>query len=325
MKFTKETFKRVIRTFLQAVIACIVAGFATIDFSSGKDVIKSALFGLCGSALAAGIAAIMNLQSSAETELGAGGNLTFDNFVKNYISKGTDYDKVCGVQCVDLIKVYLDKVFGIKAGNWGNAKDYYEGFNNVSALKTNFTRIKNTPLFVPKKGDICVWGANISDEHNFGHIAIATGEGNIKEFYTYDQNWGGKPMKKCKHSYKAFLGVLRSKDQTPIKATATKQPATSSKPATVPACPFKVGDVVTLTTNVNVRTGAGTGYAQKTVSQLTADGKKNATSKTSTAKATLKTGTKVTIQTVKMVGLDIWAQIPSGWICLRYNGKNYVK
>ncbi|MDE6751226.1 MAG: M23 family metallopeptidase [Eubacterium sp.] len=89
--------------------------------------------------------------------------------------------------------------------------------------------------------------------------------------------------------------------------------------------PFKKGDVVTLTTNVNVRTGAGTSYKQKTVSQLTKDGKKNATSKLPLAKATLKSGTRVTIQTIKLVGSDIWAQIPSGWICLRYGGKNYVK
>ena len=230
--------------------------------------------------------------------------MNFDEFVKNYLNKSTDYDKVAGVQCVDLIKVYLDKCLGIKAGAWGNAKDYYEGFNNVSALKNNFTRIANTPDFVPQKGDICVWGANISDEHNFGHIAIATGEGNTKEFYTYDQNWGGKPMKKCKHSYTAFLGVLRPKNTTN---------------------PYKVGSVVTLTTNVNVRTGAGTNYAQKTVSQLTADGKKHATSTKGSDKAVLKAGTKVTLQTVTLDGSDIWAVIPSGTICLRFKGKDFAK
>ena len=244
--------------------------------------------------------------------------MNFDEFVKTYLGKSTDYDKAAGVQCVDVIKIYLDKCFGIKAGKWGNAKDYYEGFNNVSVLRNNFTRIANTPDFVPQKGDICVWGANLSNEHNFGHIAVATGEGNTKEFYTYDQNWGGKPMKKCKHNYKAFLGVLRPKDQTPIKDITTK-------PATAPACPFKVGDVVTLTTNVNVRTGAGTNYAQKTVSQLTADGKKHTTSTNGKDKAVLKVGTRVTIQAIKMVGSDIWVQIPSGWICLKYNGKNYAK
>ena len=251
--------------------------------------------------------------------------INFDEFVKAYLGKGTDYDGVYGVQCVDIVNVYLNKVFGLKPGAWGDAKDYYEGFNKVTALKNNFTRIANTPSFIPQKGDICVWGANISDKHNCGHIAIATGEGNTSEFYTYDQNWGGKPMKKCKHSHKAFLGVLRPKDQTPFKAAATKKPVTPTKPTSTPTNPYKVGDVITLTTNVNVRTGAGTGFAQKTVSQLTADGKKNATSKSGTAKAVLKAGTKATITAVTMVGSDIWVKIPSGWICLRYNGKDYAK
>lgn len=142
--------------------------------------------------------------------------ITFDEFVKAYLGKSTDYDGVSGVQCVDLVKVYMNKVFGMKPGAWGNAKDYYENFSNVSALKNNFTRIANTPSFVPQKGDICVWGKNVSSSHNYGHIAIATGEGNTKEFYTYDQNWNGKPMKKVKHTYAAFLGVLRPNNQTAI-------------------------------------------------------------------------------------------------------------
>lgn len=68
MKFTKETFKRVMRTFLQAAVAYIVANLALVDFSSGKDVAKSALIGLAVSAGAAGMAAVMNLQLPAKAE-----------------------------------------------------------------------------------------------------------------------------------------------------------------------------------------------------------------------------------------------------------------
>ena len=35
--------------------------------------------------------------------------MTFDEFIKTYNGKKIDYDGVCGVQCVDLIKLYLDK------------------------------------------------------------------------------------------------------------------------------------------------------------------------------------------------------------------------
>ncbi|MEZ3421520.1 MAG: CHAP domain-containing protein [Eubacterium sp.] len=308
MKFTKETAIRMLRTFIQTAIGYITVNLAGIDFTGDRDMIKTALIGLALSATSAGIAALMNLQPSEEK--GAGGNMGFDEFVKAYMGKSIDYDGVSGVQCVDLVKVYMNKVFGLKPGAWGNAKDYYENFNNISALKNNFTRIANTPEFVPQKGDICVWGRNVSSSHNYGHIAIATGEGNTKELYTYDQNWNGKAMKKVKHNYIAFLGVLRPKNQTPFTAASN---------------PFKKGNVYTLTVDVKVREAAGTNAKWKTVSQLTEDGKKNATSKNANDYAVLKTGTRVTVQELKTLGSDIWAKIPSGYICLRYNGKNYVK
>lgn len=151
--------------------------------------------------------------------------MKFDGFVKKFLGKKTDYDKACGVQCVDLAKQYLYSVFGIKAGSWGNAKEYWLDFNSHSALTRKFIKIKNTPDFVPKKGDIVVWNGDISSKNDCGHIAIATGEGNTSYFYSYDQNWGSKEMKKVKHSYKAVYGVLRPKDQSKIttkKATTTK-------------------------------------------------------------------------------------------------------
>lgn len=140
--------------------------------------------------------------------------MTYDEFVKQYNGKGTDYDKAYGVQCVDLIKLYLDKVFGIKAGSWGNAKYYWINFNSISGLKNNFTKISNTATFIPQKGDIMVWNGNVGN--NCGHIAICTGEGTTSYFYSYDQNWNGKEMHKVKHEYDNVYGVLRPKDQSKI-------------------------------------------------------------------------------------------------------------
>ena len=80
MKFTKETFRRMFRTFLQAAIACIVANLALIDFSSDKDVARSALLGLLVSAVAAGLSAVMNLQPIEQ--LGCSTNLTFESWIK---------------------------------------------------------------------------------------------------------------------------------------------------------------------------------------------------------------------------------------------------
>lgn len=62
----KEPVKRAIRTFGQAAVGYIIANIAVVDFSSGKDVAKSALIGLGVSAVAAGISAVMNLQKKEE-------------------------------------------------------------------------------------------------------------------------------------------------------------------------------------------------------------------------------------------------------------------
>lgn len=139
--------------------------------------------------------------------------MNYQEFINEYYGKSFDYDGISGVQCVDLIKMYLDKVFGIKPSVLGNAKDYYENFNNLP-LKNYFTRIKNTPDLIPQKGDICIWGTGLGNK--YGHIAIATGEGTAKQFYSYDLNWGGKTVRRVLHNYTGFLGVLRPNDQTKI-------------------------------------------------------------------------------------------------------------
>ena len=84
---------------------------------------------------------------------------------------------------------------------------------------------------------------------------------------------------------------------------------------------YKAGTTYTLAADaLRVRTGAGTNYAAKSYSQLTANAKQNAYSN-----GCLKKGTKVTCQEVKTVGSDIWIRIPSGWIAAYYKGEKYVK
>ena len=40
--------------------------------------------------------------------------IIYDKFIKNHNGKAVDYDGTAGVQCVDLVKCYLNEVFGIK-------------------------------------------------------------------------------------------------------------------------------------------------------------------------------------------------------------------
>lgn len=141
--------------------------------------------------------------------------LTFDAFVNKYIGRAVDYDGTAGAQCVDLAKAYLKEVHGIPQFSiGGSAMYYYIRFEQFAPLKGKFKRVKNTSDFIPLKGDVAVWNATKGNGH--GHVAICTGEGNLDYFYTYDMNWNGKKMKKVKHDYKGFYGVLRPIDRSMI-------------------------------------------------------------------------------------------------------------
>lgn len=59
--------------------------------------------------------------------------MNYQEIINNFNGKALDYKDVVGVQCVDLAKFYLNRVFGLQPGAWGNAKDYYENYNNISA------------------------------------------------------------------------------------------------------------------------------------------------------------------------------------------------
>ena len=67
MKFTKETWRRALRTFIQVAVSYIAANLCVVDFTAEGEVLGSAIMGLVISALAAGIAAVMNLQKPEVT------------------------------------------------------------------------------------------------------------------------------------------------------------------------------------------------------------------------------------------------------------------
>lgn len=142
------------------------------------------------------------------------GKLNYGSFIEKYEGKATDFDGAAGVQCVDLAKAYLLEVFGVPMFSVGSAKNYYEKFDEYPHIKAKFKRIKNTPDFVPAKGDIAVWDASKGGGH--GHVAICTGEGTKNYFYSFDQNWSVKKCVKVYHNYSGFLGVLRAEDTEPI-------------------------------------------------------------------------------------------------------------
>lgn len=115
--------------------------------------------------------------------------MNFTEFINTYNGKKIDYDGVSGYQCVDLAKLYMNKVLEIKPYAIGNAEAYWNKFELVTFLNKNFIKIKNTPTFIPQKGDIVLWDTR---HGKYGHIAVADGIGTTSYFYSYDQNWRNK-------------------------------------------------------------------------------------------------------------------------------------
>lgn len=76
--------------------------------------------------------------------------------------------------------------------------------------------------------------------------------------------------------------------------------------------------------NMNVRSGAGTNFACKKVLELTEDGKVNATSSNENDNAVYKQGTFFTAR--RIINNDngsVWAESPSGFICIKDNETEY--
>ena len=143
--------------------------------------------------------------------------MTYDEFIKKHNGVAVDYDGAAGRQCVDLATAYFNEVFGSGIKNfWYDAHHFWDLFDKNTWLKANFTKVKNTPSFVPKQGDVAIWSGTLNG--GWGHIAICTGEGNTKYFYSYDQNWLGRndPCTRTYHNYNHVLGVLRPKNQSVI-------------------------------------------------------------------------------------------------------------
>lgn len=144
--------------------------------------------------------------------------MTYDEYFKKNKGKYIDFDGVYGVTCFDLANDYTVKVLGGKPFIGMYAWQIYENFNSQPS-KDLFTRIANTPSFVPQKGDIIVWSSGLNGEA--GHVAVCTGNGDTSWFRSYEQNWDG--CGECctlhDHNYNYILGVLRPKDQSRIKTT----------------------------------------------------------------------------------------------------------
>ena len=115
-------------------------------------------------------------------------------------------------QCVQFIRYCLNIYY--RKQQWEaviGAADFWANYSNDRFLYQFWDRIPNTPSFIPKEGDICVWNKNKGD--GYGHIGIVYGtEQNVRMMTCLEQNW--KPLKVSivTHNYNDVLGFFRIKE-----------------------------------------------------------------------------------------------------------------
>lgn len=129
--------------------------------------------------------------------------MTYTQFKNEWNGK-----KIGNGQCKILFNQYNKDVVGGKR-IYGNAKDLWNVYDTAK-----YTKIKNTLTFVPKTGDVMIWGA--WKENPYGHVAIVD-SANVFWFTSFEQNWPvGSVAHLQKHNYVSppVLGVLRPKSIT---------------------------------------------------------------------------------------------------------------
>ncbi len=150
-----------------------------------------------------------------------GQTINFDTFVSNYSGQATDYDGAYGVQCVDLILLYIRNCLTGKEPEFkGNAKEWWTSRNDSTWLKNNFEFI--TPTYKKdnevQKGDI---GVKTSGGGGNGHIFIIAGSNVNDKFSYYDQNGTGKHDSMTLrmgvlYNKNTINGILRPKNQSKL-------------------------------------------------------------------------------------------------------------
>lgn len=135
-------------------------------------------------------------------------NATFDKFFADNNGKKIErVDPNAYAQCFDLA-IYWCEYLGLPKNIFAGLYGANEIYNNWS--NPQFEKIKNTATFVPIKGDIVVWSGSLNG--GIGHVAVATGQGTVNSFQSFDQNWVvGSPSVLVMHDYNHVLGVQRLK------------------------------------------------------------------------------------------------------------------
>ncbi|MBR1762154.1 MAG: CHAP domain-containing protein [Eubacterium sp.] len=229
--------------------------------------------------------------------------MTFDEFLKKYkTGESCSFNKTYRGECVSLVKNYIKEVLGAEPLSIGNAKEYWNK-RYGKYISSLFTPIENHKGFIPKRGDVFVRTSG-----TYGHIGIVI-SASEKELITIEQNFNGcRTIKRIVRTNRDNLNYLRPKNKKNILV-----------PPTVKSGVYKL-------TNVRgIYNGWGSATKRKKVKDISENAKQNAVCKKNNAEAFLLAGTKVSIENTKRLGSgNLWAKIPSGYICIWEEDKDKI-
>ena len=132
--------------------------------------------------------------------------MTIYEFFNKWNGRYNNYDNWGGFQCKDVFSQYNNDI--VKAPYIvGNPIVLWNNYNNLPNLKKFYTKIPNTPLGLPKLGDVVIFNLGWT-----GHIAICSPSVNLFYFTSFEQNYPtGSPCHFQSHNYLKVLGWLRPK------------------------------------------------------------------------------------------------------------------
>ena len=220
---------------------------------------------------------------------------TAKQFYEDHIGKEYDIDNSYGPQCVDAFKLFTLEEYGFCNYNCGNG--WASGLWIYRKEKPYYPYFIEVDKNNMQTGDWVFWN-NGSKDCPDSHVAMYY-EG---KFFSQNQN-GHRYFTLADISLDGVLGVLRPK---------------------IFENEYTLGNYRTLY-NMNVRRGASINTKIKKVSELTEDGKRNATSNNPNDNAVYKKGTIFTAKEIIENNNSIWAKSPSGYICLKDSNQVYCE
>lgn len=214
---------------------------------------------------------------------------------------------------VDGKNIYSNVDGVVEVAGWENANNTKQGFGK-------YIRIKKT---------------GSTDKYYFGHLSeikVKVGQTvKVGDLIGVEGSTGystGSHCHFCVRVNGSKTNLRKAYDILGIKNAIGTYEGKIETSTTSSSTSYTAGKTYTLKSNVKVRKTASIKGAQKKVSELTADGKKYATSSKSSDLAVLKSGTKVTCQAVSTETVGgvtyTWIKVPSGYICAKEGSSAYI-